>query len=979
MRSARWTLWTLALTASVAYADEPTPPVPAPPGVPPGDAPAVPPTPDSPPVPVEPGVAAPVEGPADVAPPGNPALAAIPAGPGIGGLVVDANTGAPIEKAFVFAGDQEGLTGPDGVFVLDLPPGEYETSVSAAGYSGTGLAFTVTDARVIVKFELAPKPNNADDTIVVVGRKNRESTAVLLEERREAGTATEAIGAEQMARAGDSDAGAAVRRVTGVSLVGGRYVYIRGLGERYSATVLNNAMLPSPEPDRRVVPLDLFPTALMSSLVIQKTYSPDMPGDFGGGVIQLTTKDVPDSPIFKASLSGDWNQGSTFQRHVWGPVGKTDWLGIDGGFRRLPDGVAAASKDGAISEGDRFNPGLSAEDLETYGESMPNHWNISDGAGGTSLPPNVGFQIMGGNSAAVGGGRLGYLAGLVYSHNVDFDAVHRNLFVLGTGDELTSFGEYDFAVTTRNVQLGGMINLAAQLGANHRIVATSLLVRDTDDEKRIVDGFSADTLSDVRTQRSRWVERMLWFNQLTGHDELPGLGGVAIDWRYGYSRATRLEPDRREVRYDFIEPSDAFLFSGRSDGNEIFYQNLADATHNPAADLTFPFKLAGRDAKVKVGGSAVIRDRQVDTRRYFYRLQGGFPAGDLTKPPQDIFTADNIGDNSLEFSEYTRPSDNYSGLQRLQAGYALFDLPILDALRFYGGARVEHNYQEVTTYELFATEGFEAKASIDNLDVLPGANLTYSFSDQMQVRAAYGRTVARPELREMSPSEYNDVTGGRTVVGNPDLKRTSIDNFDLRWEWYPAEEENVTISAFYKRFQDPIEVVIVPSSGQIITFQNAEKATNLGLEFDFRKQLTFVEGLYAGGNVALITSTITLPEGGTQTNDKRALQGQSPYLINVEVGYETPGDVSTLVAVLYNVNGRRISQVGDLGIPDIYDQPVHQLDAVVRQEFGSGLSLSIRGRNLLNYAIVQKQGDKIATKWREGVSAAVSLSWAPEL
>ncbi len=895
----------------------------------------------------------------------------------VGGRLTHEEDGRPVVGARVFVRGvaAEAVTGPDGRFSLSAPAGLCDLSIVAAGFvtlsrtvevaggGETQLDLTLTPAGIAL----------ADFTITAP--RIEGGTASLLAERQQSSTVSDSIGAEQMARSGDSTAAAALRRVTGLTVVDGKYVYVRGLGERYSASLLNGATLPSPEPERRVVPLDMFPPSVLDSIVIQKTMSPDMPAEFGGGAVVLRTRSVPADPFFSVGLSGGWDFGTTMVDGMRTPGGPTDWLGIDGGFRDLPEAVQEASDSSPLEEGDMFSEsGYSASELEALGEAMGNAWSPSNGR----IPPDAGLSLAGGVPIPLGSdASLGLMAGGSWGQGWESLAYHRTYTVVGANDALEAGNQYDFAETTRSVGLGGIGVVRLEVG-EHAITSTTLALRDTDDEARIYQGFNRDVGADIRVTRVMWVERMLLTEQVLGHHPI---GHVVADWRYTFSRATRLEPDRRETRYDNELGTDIWLLSDRPEGNQRVFSDLVDTTHDIAADLGWRFNPEDgeQSGKIQIGGLIVDRDRTVDTRRFKYMHKGELSRADevLSGTPESIFVPDNIGADGFQFEEITRETDNYSATQDMLAAYGMLDTPITSSTRVLTGVRMEKSRQVVSTFELFNPDAVPVEATIDTLDVLPALTVTQGLGvDGMQLRAGYGRTVSRPEFREMSPATFNDVTGGRQTFGNEDLERATIDNLDLRWEFYPTPGESISVAGFYKQFHNPIETIVVVSAQHSVTYDNALGARNVGVELDWRKSVGgALQDVYFSGNLALIRSRVTLDEAsGIQTSSERALQGQSPYVANLQLGYEPPEGVATMT-VLYNSFGRRLAEVGALGAPDTFEEPVHLIDVVGGLRFGGGWSISLKAKNLLDPWRRYTQGDMVIEEVKTGREVSLGLGW----
>ncbi len=881
------------------------------------------------------------------------------------GSLVDAKDGAPVADARVFARGTaaEGRSGPDGSFTMRLPVGVHELTVIHPSFATETVPGVVVSAAGLarpLRLRLTAAAVQLEDYTVVAPRIVG-GTAGLLELRREASTVTELIGAEQWSKTGDSDAASALGRVSGITVVGGKYVYIRGLGERYSSTTLNSSALPSPEPERRVVPLDMFPVGVLEDIAIQKTYTPDLPGDFSGGMVQLRTRGFPARFHANLGVSVGVNDASIGRRTITpADSGGSDWITFGAGRRALPDVVRAASDRGKIQLKSAFAPGYTEEELEAFGEAMPGNWGLPE----RRLWPDLGLSGTIGTSGKVRGGRAGFLFSFGYDNEwrrVLRDPLLPNLRIgaagLEVGDRLTST-EVEHEVKLSTVGTTGL-DLA---GGKHKLRLTAMMVRILEDEARRIEGFDADSVTTKRGTRVWFRERMLTFGQLAGEHELRRLPagrqglGLALDWRYAFSTATLDEPDRRSTRYDeeASQPG-VFVISNRPDGNQRFYSTLLDLNHDVSLDLTLRFRQwRGLEAKVKAGANVGFSNREVDTRRFSFTGSPSDPSA-LSLPPEQLFVPAHIGESGFRFLESTRETDNYRADQTLYCGYVMTELPLARPLLLMAGVRLEQSDRTVETFQLFAGEGAEPiRAQPSTLDALPTLTLSYRpFGPQHVFRAGYSRTLNRPQTRELSPAPFDDPDTGKQYRGNPQLGRAMLDNLDLRWEWYPSRLESVSVAAFYKRFTDPIELVAVAGAAVTLEPQNAAGANNVGVELEARKRLGFIHrrlrDLTLGGNLSFIFSRVELAEGSSMvsTNRSRPLQGQSPWVVNLFLAYDSVR-LGTSARLLYNVYGPRISEVGSAGRPDEYEQPYHRLDLVASQRLNRYLSLSLKARNLLN-------------------------------
>lgn len=892
------------------------------------------------------------------------------------GTVVSFEGQTPIEGARVFVRGlvEEATTDKNGRFSLQVPSGTWDVSVIHAEYSTaseTGVKVEA-EAETDVTIEMSPASVRLAAFKVTIPRIEG-GTISLLEERKETSQVADVIGAEQFSKTGDSNAAAALGRVTGLTVVDGKYVYVRGLGERYSSSLLNGSSLPSPDPERRVVPLDLFPTSILESVVVQKTYSADMPGGFGGGVIRMRTRSFPSEFSAGADLSISGNTMGTFADAPAYQGGSFDWLGFDDGTRALPDTVRKAAAGSPLKRSGTFSSnGYSPDELERIGEAMPDNYSTFR----NTVVPGLGVSANVGDTVELLDLDAGYRVALSYSNEHDVDRWYEG-FINALGNTGNAF---DFEERTDEVTLSAMMAGGLQFDENNTVELTSILTRMTDDSTRIYEGFYEDTGEDIRLTRLQWLERQLMFHQLRGEHLFEGLGGSELEWRYAFGQAMRDEPDRRDYRYDYIPRIDDWALSVRPDGNTRLYSELVDNSHDVGLGLTVPFGVWNSlEAKAKTGVAFMFKNRAVSTRRFSFKAEPPPPEEQRTASPEELLTDENIGPNGFEIIETTRPTDNYTAEHLIAAAYGLVELPISDTFDVATGVRLEQSTQTVTSEQLFSTE--TERTELDRLDVLPSASATWRFVEDMQLRAAAARTVNRPDFRELSPACYVTVVGGRQTCGNPNLERATITHFDTRWEWYPSRGESVSVGAFLKLFDKPIEVVLEPATPPQQTYRNALGATNYGVEFEARKQLDLLSDamrdFYVAGNVALIRSEIRLPRNENTealTNYERALQGQSPYVLNFQFGYEN-ADSGTTATMLYNVYGARIARVGGNGIDDTYEQEAHVADFTLTQRLSDSLNLGFKAKNLLDLNQPETVGTETSLRQLQGRSFSAKIAW----
>ena len=861
----------------------------------------------------------------------------------------------------------------DGRYRLQLPAGTYDLVFSFPGYADRVVEGVVVTAGETTNLDIVLQIEGMalEETVVVTADIEPElvTAEAQLLARKRAGSIGDNLAREEMRANSDSDAASAMKRVAGLSVVDNQYVFVRGLGERYSNSMLNGSILPTTEPDKRVVPLDLIPTGLVESVSVVKSYTPDRPAEFSGGLIQIETVKAPAVQTWSLSTKQTWNSLTTGKdTGLTYPGGGSDWWGFDDGRRALPSSIPSDKK---VIRGNRFDPslGFTPEELQAFGLDFENVWSPE----GTSYSQDQDY----GASYGVTAGRFGLAASLGHRVKPRNRTEVRNFYNVGQDDngndvvELQS--DYDFQVSDVNTRLGALANLSYELGSGHRLSWANFWTHQSNNETRLFEGFNNDALTDLRNSRVYWVEQDLITSTLRGEHLIPSLKNSRIDWRANYSRAKRDEPDLRETLYEYNPTVDAFELADESQSGFRMFNDLDDQVYDLAADWSiFISQWSGLPTQLKAGGQFTKRERDFQSRRF--RFQPRNRRGiDITAAPEEIFAPENIRPDGYELREDTRPTDAYAANHDIYSAYVQADLPISLKWRFVGGVRVEDSEQIVETFDPFAVTPSPIIAELKNTDLLPAANVIYQLNNDMQVRLGYSRTLNRPEFRELSPFEFTDVVGGRAVVGNAELRRAKIDNFDLRWEWFPGLGEVFAVSLFYKDFTDPIERVVQPTAQLRTSFTNAKGAQNKGFELEARK--SFARWFAVNANYTYVDSQIELERtsGQVQTSVDRPLVGQSPHVVNARLVYARP-EWGFDARALYNYSGRRIIDVGSLGLPDIYEEARGTFDLIVAKTFGA-LNVRLIGQNLNNATYLFTQGGQDQRIYQTGRSIAFSLSY----
>jgi TonB-dependent receptor len=792
------------------------------------------------------------------------------------------------------------------------------------------------------------------------------------DEKRGTDQIANVVGEEQFTRSGDSNIAESLKRVSGLSTVSGKYVYVRGLGERYATTLLNGAILPSPEPINRVVPMDLFPTAILDSVLVQKTYSAAYPSEFGGGVLQLRTKKSTDEFFWTFASTAGVIDNATFKDSLTMSGGSTDWLGYDDGHRQPSAALLnATANNNQLKVKSRFTGvGVSKEELEAVGESFNNQYTptVED------APANFNLSTSLGNYHDIGstGMKFNYLASLDYSNSWDTNRIERNTYVPGSLG-LVQQEDMDFTGTENSIDVSGIFSAGLDFNENHNVRLTSVVLRKTDDRVFRTTG-DTEAGSEVEINEIQWVERELASHQLQGDHFFPSFNEFVFNWRYSEITATREAPDNRLYRYDAGE------FSSRVDGNLRNFDALEDNASELGLDFTMAFYgPLNTIITPKVGYVSSEKTRDSEIRRFGFAFNGPL-ANDislLVKPLEEILTPENITEQGFLIRELTRPTDNYKANNNLEAFYGQVEVNFDDRLRLTFGGRQEDFDQVSTTFDLFRPTS-AAVAELKQKRFLPAFSATYIHYDH-QFRLAYSETVSRPDFRELSTSPFIDPETGREIFGNPNLDITSITNFDFRWEWYFDFTDYISLGVFYKEFVDPIEATIFSPVDRKVTYINAASAENQGIELEGYKRLDFLgplgEDFYIQGNVSYIDSSVEIRDAdrGSLTSTSRALQGQSDILFNAQIGYEPYS--GTTATLLYHYFGDRIAEVGIEGAPDLIQEGYGELNFIFIKELNRNWQVTAKAKNILDARSEITQGSLLTNGFNLGREASIQVQY----
>lgn len=821
----------------------------------------------------------------------------------------------------------------------DVLPGTYGLVAQLDGFGEARQEVHLT-GKETTEISLVLETAQFSEEVLVQAEKPQSSAIRVLEERQQRPVVSEALSREDMGKAPDADAASAMQRVTGVSTMGNRYVFVRGLGERYATVLLNGAELPSTETEKRVVPLDLFPTRLLDQVTVLKSYAPDLPGSFGGGLLQLNTQQWPQDTVLTVRFgSGNNSQtrGVSFPRYAGG----LEFNG-DGG-QPLPRSFPASF----ITPATRFNPnGYTPEQLQALGRALATSWR---GQGSASAPPNRSFAL----SFARTFGPFGVILSATQSHGFTKTEETQVFYGLDSG-QMVPINDYQLVTLGEQVRWGLFGSVAWKLADNHSLRWNTLATRNARASDRTQEGYNSNSGNFIRDLRARYTREDLVTNQLSGEHFFSGIGqGVQVEWQASVGRAANWG-DLRENLYGLGSDGIFRLLVGYPEVGKMEFHRLHDKMRVGALAASYFFSSTSSVfGSVKVGANLTDRERRFLARRFKF-VTNDARQFDLSLPPELLFDPRNIRPDGFELREVTGVNDAYTGNHDLRAVYAQTDITF-GKLRALVGLRLEDSQQEVITTNPFDTRNPEV-ARLSNRDFLPALNLTYTFSSRTNLRLAASRTVNRPEFRELSPFAFVEITGGRSVVGNPSLRRSLLDAAELRWETFPNPGEVVAASVFFKRILQPIERIVQPTTELRSSWINAKEAELKGLELEYRRSLgviaPWLRNFQINTNYAFVDSQVEVPTQALSvvTSTRRPLQGQARHVFNWILEYTHPR-WETLARVLFNFTGRRLSEVGAYRLPDIYEEDSGTWDVLIRQQLRRllpGLEVTLAGTNVTN-------------------------------
>lgn len=874
----------------------------------------------------------------------------------IQGVVIDKEFNETLPGAAIqIIGSTGGtITDIDGLYKLEnLAPGEYKLRFTYISYEPIEMGSVKVEGGKITEINVELGKNNVVlNEVAVIARKRTDGEGALLLERKLATVAVESMGAKEMSLKGISNVEDGVKKITGISTSGSNQVFVRGLGDRYSITTLNGLTIASPNPDYKLIPLNLFASSVVNNIRVSKVYNPSAFGDYAGAHIDVETRENQKGTYLTLGVSTGMNTGTTFKEFRSADMpGSVYW-----GFNRrmvLPEDVK----------------NMLPKDFSKLKKS-PFNTNFSSSA--RNAAPELGLNLEGGHNFQWGEQKLSLMFSAQFSNDYTTytDAFQSTLTAQGVMLDAFTSDKWNYSTTaTAFGQVGYTINERNRLGYN------VLYVNKTEDNYATREGFDAEGMP-ILANNSVYRIYNLLNNQLFGVHDLGSRWN--LNWRGAFGKTSSDEPDRRQIIYVKNDKGDYELFKLNQQETSRFFGELDEKEWSGNAYLSFfPQELSDPKNKIRLGVAYKQKNRDFESYNFYYNLKDIDPVITDIYDPSFINDA-NIANGSVSIKKVSLPRNNYYADS--QTGGAFVDFEYLIGQKWFlsGGLRYEYANQ---TVRYWTDAGKEMKAELKSNDLFPAINVKYMLTEKQNLFFSASRTVTRPSFIEMSPFEYKESYGGSAIRGYADLKNGYNYNVDLRYEIYPSAGDLISVSGYYKLLDSPIERVQEYAGAAINTFRNVKQGQVAGVELEYKKSIT--QNLRVGFNGSYIYTHIQLPEGGVYTDTKRNLQGASPYLINADINWiPYRRDESNLsMALVYNLRGPRIHSVGINGVGNVVEQALNTLDFNLIYQMSKSIQMKLQAKNLLNseYKFKQEVADtgesKIVERYKKGTSFNIGFNY----
>jgi TonB-dependent receptor len=901
----------------------------------------------------------------------------------IKGLVQDAGTGESLVGANVLIqGTYTGtITDLDGNFELkNVAPGTYNIVVSYVSYDRQIVRTEVTSGNSsILNVKLGAAPLAVEE-VTVIARKRTSTESAMIVNIKSIDLIANGITSDQIQKSQDGNAAEVIRRVPGITITDGRFIVVRGLSERYNSVLINGAIAPSFEANKRSFSFDAIPSGMIDNIMIYKSPAPELPADFAGASIDIVTREVIDRNEFRISYGTGLVQNTTlikdFQKY---DGGNYDFLGFDDGTRDFPSELPSTARMHELYIWPNLDKYYERMDsLQVISRAFNKNWNTH-----TIAPiPDQSFSTNLQRRFIIGNASLGNTSALSYKFEYNFNDINRlEYFDYDETNNIVNYS-YDYHDKTyvQKANIGLIHNWLLIFGNNQRIGFRNLLNNTSENKTVQRTGFDVYNSEDQLGTNLRFVQRFIYSGQLEGQHHINN-NQTRFNWLVGYSYTSNNDPDNR--RYIYTRPinsADSIPYSFQFDSKPSVYyggrltQNLKERGINYKFDLVqdLYYSLSDEPIQLKAGFFINSKNRNFSTRKVGIVAPRGTDravVSGLSGPIEVVMddanfyydpTTPNI--TGFAFADGTDIVNTYTADEKLNAGYLGLKIPFGKIIDVYGGVRMEDFHRTISGfYEVKKDpDGNTLNDSLDiakdTLNFFPSVNLKIKISPRHNIRFSYGKTINRPEFREITNSYYEDFELNAIVHGNPELNSSFIDNYDLRYEWYPNAGEMISLAIFYKKFANPIEAFQIPA-GTTFDYKpfNTEKAFSKGIELDIRKQLLFMEGVPVVGflkdlvvvfNASLIKSEIETNKPFAR-DSVRVMQGQSPYIVNLGLLYNNR-DKGLMFSVNYNRIGKRIAFVGTPINPNTWELPRNSVDLTLDKTIGDKLNIKFGIKDLLN-------------------------------
>lgn len=866
----------------------------------------------------------------------------------IKGTVLDKQTKEPLTGATIqITGTAQGVVADiDGNYTLNVNDGTYTITVRYIGYKDILLNSIKVKAETLLNFEMESDAQALGE-VSVVAKKNLEGERALQMERQKATLAIENLGAKEMSIKGISNVEEGVKKITGISIASAGQLIVRGLGDRYSTTTLNGLPIASPNPDNKLIPLDIFPASTVQNITVSKVYDASAFADYSGAHIDISTKE---------------NVGSDFLSISFNAGGKFNTLGKD--FYRM-------DRDGSLFKTPSLDQKLidmSLTDFEEYARHN-RLFNTSFQVSKKTALPEFGGNIGFGKRFTLGGNEVSVLGSIGVSNDLQTmdNASIRTLEATGN-----TLNEFNYDSYSNELKIAALGNLGYSFRTSDHIGYTFFYARNAIDTYMRREGVDYEDHHLIGSNNVTHIYS-LQNHQVNGKHHFGKQWD--LNWSGSYSKTSSDEPDRRQVM--FIREDDQIkLFKLNRQETMRYFGSLNEDEW--VGDLTASYRF-GDNNKLQAGFTYKDKNRDYMGTRFYYNLNKLNPTITDIYDIDSFLNMENVENGSITIDRKKQPKDSYTAGNSIYAGYIATEYYPIAPLLVNLGVRYEISKQWVDYY----TDGGKAERSeLNQNDLFPSLNMKYQMNEKNSLRFAFSRTVTRPSFIEMAPFLYQESYGSAQIRGNADLQNGYNYNIDLRYELFEKNGDMLSITAYYKHLKAPIERVQTLSGGSAVhSFRNADNGMATGVEIEFRKEI--VKDLRFGVNGSYMYTNVKLPEGGAYTNSQRALQGASPYLANADLTYSPAfsNDRQLSVALLYNLQGPRIHSVGISGLGDIKQQPVHTLNFTGSYRFNRCFAVKLQVNDLLNQDILFKQevpttGDKVEVeRFRKGTGFEVGFSY----